>query len=244
MCRDVKDGALVLQALAGPDGRDFLSLRQDPEDYLAKIDAGVKGMRFAWTDDWGYAKAYALEESPRVIAAIRQAAHGFTKLGAKVEKMDETFDDFWEGFMFMNRVFGSGGHGKGAPVTSEEYWKNVTMRKNNIDKLERVLRDHDAVLTPTSQLLTRKVKDWDDCWTGDPTRWNHKTFAGHYTSHVMLINWLGYPAFSVPCGFVDGLPIGLQIVGKCGSEKKMLQIAQAFQKAFDTRDKRPPAVQS
>lgn len=242
MCRDVKDGALALQALAGPDGRDFFSLRQEPEDYLVNIDVGVAGMRFAWTDDFGYASAYALEESPRVITAIREAANGFTKLGATVEKTNEMWDDFWDGFMMTNRVFGSGGHGVGEPPKSEDFWKSLTNRKRNIDTFDRVFRNHDAVLAPTAQLTARKVKDWDDCWTGDGSRFNHGTFAGTYTSHVMLLNWLGIPAFSVPCGFVDGLPVGMQIIGKPGTEKKMLQIAQAFQKAFG-RDERPPSVQ-
>ena len=60
-----------------------------------------------------------------------------------------------------------------------------------------------------------------------------------YTSHVMLFNWLAMPAFSVPCGFVDGLPVGLQIVGKPGREAKMFRIARAFQEAFG-RDETPP----
>ena len=75
----------MTQALAGPDGRDFFSLRDWSVDYLATLDDGVEGMRFAWTDDFGFASMYALEESPRVIAAIRDAAQGFTSLGATVE---------------------------------------------------------------------------------------------------------------------------------------------------------------
>jgi Asp-tRNA(Asn)/Glu-tRNA(Gln) amidotransferase A subunit family amidase len=241
LCRDVKDGALTLQALAGPDGRDFFSLRDEPEDYLANIGAGVSGMRFAWTDDFGYASAYALEESPRVIVAIREAAKGFTKLGASVETTNEVWDDFWDGFNMINRVFGSGGRGMGEKPTPEEYWQSVTMRKRNTDAFDRIFRDYDVLLAPTTQLTARKVKDWNDCWTGDASRFNHGTFAGTYTSHVMLLNWLAMPAFSVPCGFVDGLPVGMQIIGKPGTEVKMFQIAQAFQSAFP-RKEHPRAV--
>jgi aspartyl-tRNA(Asn)/glutamyl-tRNA(Gln) amidotransferase subunit A len=243
MCRDVRDGALVLQALAGPDGRDFFSLREQPDDYLAHIDAGVAGMRFAWTDDFGYASAYALQESPRVIAAIREAAKNFSNLGATVEPTREVWDDFWDGFTMINRVFGSGGRGLGAQPTPEEYWQSATMRKRNTDAFDRIFADHDVLLAPTSQLTARKVADWNDCWTGDGTRFRHGTFAGTYTSHVMLLNWLAMPAFSVPCGFVDGLPVGMQIIGKPGSEAKMFRIAQAFQKAFG-RSERPPSVLS
>jgi Asp-tRNA(Asn)/Glu-tRNA(Gln) amidotransferase A subunit family amidase len=239
MCRDVVDGALALQALAGPDGRDFFSLRQEPDDYQANIDAGVEGMSFAWTDDFGYASIYAQEESPRVIATIREAAQTFTKLGAKVETTNEKWDDFWDGFNMINRVFGSGGRGMGTPPTVEEYWESVTQRKANVDAFDRVFRDHDVLLAPTTQLTARKVAEWNECWTGDGSRFAHGNFAPVYTSHVMLLNWLAMPAFSVPCGLVDGLPVGMQLIGKPGAEAKMLQIANALQKALG--NPRPPA---
>jgi Asp-tRNA(Asn)/Glu-tRNA(Gln) amidotransferase A subunit family amidase len=57
------------------------------------------------------------------------------------------------------------------------------------------------------------------------------TFAPHYTSHTHMFNWLGWPAVSVPCGFVDGLPVGLQIIGKPGSEATIFRAAAAFQGA-------------
>jgi aspartyl-tRNA(Asn)/glutamyl-tRNA(Gln) amidotransferase subunit A len=239
MCRDVVDGAIATQAMAGYDGRDMFSLPEEPDDYLAGIQAGVEGMRFAWSDDLGYASKYAMEESPRVIAAVRDAALRFTEIGALVEPTDEKWDDFHDGFMLLNRAFGSGGRGVGDPPTPEEYWASMEVRKRNVDRFDRLFRDHDVLLTPTAQLLARKVEDWNDCWTGDGSRFPHGTFAGMYTSHVMLFNWLAMPAFSVPCGFVDGLPVGLQIVGKPGREAKMFRIARAFQSAFGL-DQRPP----
>ena len=239
MCRDVRDGAIATQAMAGPDGRDFYSLHDEPEDYTAHIDDGVEGMRFAWSDDMGFASIYAQEESPRVIAAIRTAAQGFTQLGAKVETTDEKWDDFWDGFQMINRAFGSGGHGVGKAPPADEFWASLETRGRNVDRFNRLFKDHDVLLTPTTQLLARKVEDWNDCWTANGPRYAHGSFAGVYTSHVMMFNWLSMPAFSVPAGFVDGLPVGLQIVGKPGSEAKMFKIARAFQKAFP-RNERPP----
>ncbi|MDB5424483.1 MAG: hypothetical protein JWQ29_1899, partial [Phenylobacterium sp.] len=239
MCRDVLDGAIATQAMAGPDGRDFYSLIDEPENYTADIDAGVEGMKFAWSDDMGFASIYAQEESPRVIAAIRAAAQGFNQLGATVEATDEKWDDFWDGFMMVNRAFGAGGRGVGEPPPPDELWASLQSRGENVDRFNRLFKDYDVLLTPTAQLLPRKVEDWNDCWTVNGPRYAHGSFAGVYTSHVMLFNWLSMPAFSVPAGFVDGLPVGLQIVGKPGSEAKMFKIARAFQKAFP-RDERPP----
>ncbi|HEY3943272.1 MAG TPA: amidase family protein [Acidimicrobiales bacterium] len=239
MCLDVVDGALATQAMAGPDGRDFFSLIDQPEDYLAHIHDGVEGLRFAWSDDLGYASMYAMEESPRVIAAIREAAQGFARLGATVETTDQSWDDFYEGFMFINRAFGSGGQGTGEMPSPAEYWSAMATRGRNVERFNALFEDFDVLLTPTSQLLARDVEDWNRCWTGDQSGFAHGTFAPVYTSHVMLFNWLAMPAFSVPCGFVDGLPVGLQIVGKPGNETTMFKVAQAFQKAFP-RTERPP----
>jgi len=62
-----------------------------------------------------------------------------------------------------------------------------------------------------------------------------------YTSHTFMFNWLGMPAASVPCGFVDGLPIGLQIVGRPHSEPQILRAAMAFMKAYPL-NRRPDIV--
>jgi aspartyl-tRNA(Asn)/glutamyl-tRNA(Gln) amidotransferase subunit A len=174
-----------------------------------------------------------------VIAAIRKAAQGFTQLGATVETTDEKWDDFWDGFMMINQVFGSGGRGRGEPPPPEAFWASLESRRANVDRFNRLFDSYDVLLTPTAQLLARKVEDWNDCWTVNSPRYPHQSFAGVYTSHVMLFNWLAMPAFSVPAGFVDGLPVGLQIVGKPGSEAKMFKIARAFQKAFP-HDQHPP----
>jgi aspartyl-tRNA(Asn)/glutamyl-tRNA(Gln) amidotransferase subunit A len=243
MCRDVVDGAIATQAMAGPDGRDMFCLREQPDDYLAMIDRGVEGLRFAWSDDLGYASMYALEESPRVIAAVREAAQGFSQLGAVVEPTDEGWDDFYDGFQLINRAFGSGGRGIGEKPTADEFWASMESRRRNVDRFNRLFRDYDVLLTPTAQLLARKVEDWNAAWTIDGAKYAHGNFAGTYTSHVMLFNWLSMPAFSVPCGFVDGLPVGMQIVGRPGSEALMFRIARAFQRAFP-RDERPELASS
>ncbi len=240
ICRDVRDGAIATQAMAGPDGRDYYSLIDEPEDYTAAIDAGVEGMRFAWSDDLGFTSIYAQAESGRVITAVRSAAEGFRQLGAVVEPCEERWDDFWDGFQMINRAFGAGGRGASVMPPPDELWASLESRGKNVNCFNKLFKDYDVLLTPTTQLLPREIQDWNACWTLNGSSYAHGSFAGVYTSHVMLFNWLSMPAFSVPAGFVDGLPVGLQIVGRPGSETKMFKIAQAFQKAFP-RNERPPS---
>ena len=85
------------------------------------------------------------------------------------------------------------------------------------------------------------VDDWEAAWTTDGPRFPGGSFAATYTAHTAMFNWLRFPAVSVPCGFVDGLPVGLQIVGPPGSDDRILRAAQAFVRAFP-RAERPPAA--
>ena len=97
MTRTVRDSALLLQVLAGPDSRDRGSFRNVPDNYLAAVDRGVKGLRIAWSPDFGYASI-----DPEVHEVVESAARSFQDLGCLVDeielKLDAPFDAFWELF--------------------------------------------------------------------------------------------------------------------------------------------------
>jgi amidase/aspartyl-tRNA(Asn)/glutamyl-tRNA(Gln) amidotransferase subunit A len=82
------------------------------------------------------------------------------------------------------------------------------------------------------------MEDWAAAWTKDGAKYAHGTFAPTYTVYTHMFNWLGFPPVSVPCGFIEGLSVGLQIVGLPDREPKILQAAAAFPKAYP-RDERP-----
>jgi aspartyl-tRNA(Asn)/glutamyl-tRNA(Gln) amidotransferase subunit A len=239
LARHVVDAAIALQAMAGPDGRDFTCMQSEPPDYLAAIDAGVDGMSFAWTDDYGFTEMYAQAESPRVIAAVREAALGLDGIGAHVEPTNEVWEDFFPGFMASNYLYPTGGPRPPRPA-AEDWAAALDTRKRNYDRFRGVLADHDLLLSATTQLLPRTFDEWSDAWTtGGSAYQPHGMFAPVYTSHTHMFNWLGFPAASVPCGFVDGLPIGLQLVGLPGNEAKIFRVANAFQRAFPQPDHPP-----
>jgi aspartyl-tRNA(Asn)/glutamyl-tRNA(Gln) amidotransferase subunit A len=192
----------------------------------------VSGMRLAWTDDYGFTEMYAQEESPRVIAAVREAARGFADIGASVEPTDQVWEDFFPGFFASCYLYPTGGAPGEAPPPVE--WNAaLDTRQRNWLKFRELFADHDVLLSATSQLIARPVEEWDANWVTKGADFPpHNTFAPVYTSHTHMFNWLGFPAASVPCGFVDGLPIGLQIVALPGHEDKVLRVANAFQGAF------------
>ena len=87
--------------------------------------------------------------------------------------------------------------------------------------LRRVLGEVDFILTPTILSIAPTRNSWADSGVA-------KGFSGLYTAMTGVANLLGWPAMSVPAGLVDGMPVGLQILGKPKSEARMLQLAQAF----------------
>jgi Asp-tRNA(Asn)/Glu-tRNA(Gln) amidotransferase A subunit family amidase len=236
LTRHVGDGALALQVMAGPDGRDFVCRQVEPPDYRALLEAGVDGMRFAWTDDYGFTEMYAQDESPSVIALAREAAKGFATLGADVVATTDAWEDFFPSFLSSTYLFPTGGPKPERP-TADAWNAALDTRHANWLRFRSLLGEHDLLLSVTSQLLARTVEEWEACWTTKGTTFTpHGTFAPVYTSHTHMFNWLGFPAVSVPCGFVDGLPVGLQIVGLPGSEPTIFRAAAAFQRAFPQLD--------
>jgi Asp-tRNA(Asn)/Glu-tRNA(Gln) amidotransferase A subunit family amidase len=238
LARSVRDCAIVTQAMAGPDGRDPLCLAFDPPSYLEHLDDGVDGWRFAWTDDFGFASVYASEDSPRVIAHVRDAAQGLTSIGATVEAATETWEDPHASLHVTSTPYGPSIPGVEKP--SVAVLQAAFEARGRADRTFRaVLAEHTLLLSPTSQRVARSVEEWDAAWTTDAGRYPGGNFASTYTADTFMFNWLKYPVVSVPCGLLDGLPVGLQIVGLPGREDLVLRAAQAFQAAFP-RDEQPP----
>jgi Asp-tRNA(Asn)/Glu-tRNA(Gln) amidotransferase A subunit family amidase len=236
LCRDVRDAAITLQAMAGPDGRDFVCRPDEPDDYQATIDLGVEGRRFAWSDDFGSGALYPLEEAPRVIEAVRRAASGFSSLGAEIDRSDEVWDEIWLECNILSRAH-EGPLGVGMPRPSaEEYEAAIEVRRRTYDKCSALLSDHDLILSPTCRMIARTVEDWNAQWTTESPKHRHGGFSPYYVNNTALFNWLGWPAIALPCGFVDGLPVSLQIAGRPGSESLIFRAAQAFQKAYPCLD--------
>ena len=244
MCRDVLDAAITLQVMAGPDGRDFTCIQAQPPDMVSHIEGGVEGMSLGWTDDFGYTDVFAMDESPRVIAHVRGAAEGFRTIGAALTSTSEIWEDPNEASAVTNWLFGVAvDPNNPLPAPSTAVWAAaMETRQRNWAHFMRLFSEFDLLISPTAQLLAPTVEDWDRRWLQDGGSFRHGSFGPTYTSHTTMFNWLCFPAISVPCGFVDGLPVGLQIVGPPSSEDRIFRAGRAFQNAFP-QDGRPPAVE-
>ncbi len=219
LARDVRDAAIVLTALAGPDGREVMGLPDEPDDYLSRLEDGARGMRLIWTDDFGYARQFSVEETQRVIETVRAAALRLAAAGAVVEASEAAFENpGWtaHAFLMSDPIL--------APGVATPADKAVKARENRgriSAALRQALAGADFILTPTILCVAPTRQAWADPEVSP-------SGSGLYTAMTGVANLLGWPAMSVPAGLVDGLPVGLQILGRPKSEARMLQLAQAF----------------
>ena len=219
LTRDVRDAALLLGAMAGPDGRDQMGLQDDVPDYLASLDHGAKGMRLLWSDDFGYARDLGVAESPRVIETVCAAAFQLAGAGAELRATDEVFES--PGWVANTVLMGDPTISVSVQPSRADAVRVRETRQRIWTALRRVLGEVDFILTPTILSIAPTRQSWADSGVA-------KGFSGLYTAMTGVANLLGWPAMSVPAGLVDGMPVGLQILGRPRSEARMLQLAQAF----------------
>jgi aspartyl-tRNA(Asn)/glutamyl-tRNA(Gln) amidotransferase subunit A len=241
IARDVLDAATVLSVIAGPDGRDQIGLPLDLPDPRSDLHGGARGLKLAWTDDFGYALDYAVEESPRVINHIRQAALALSDIGATVEPVDEQWDDYTIIMKANYAAMGvaSMGLDAGGGETSDLIREATEVRQRNWLRFRRLFREYDLLLCPTIHSVAPTIEVFSTRIPSGLAIAEATPGSCAYAAYTGQFNVLRFPAVSVPCGFVDGLPVGLQIVGFPGSDPKVLRLAHAFCQAFP-RSERPP----
>ncbi len=252
MTRTVADSALMLSVMAGPDDRDRHSLPDADFEWMPSASGDLKGYRVAYSADWGYAAV-----DPEVRRIVGEAVNVFeSDLGCAVEEADPGWDDpyftFWglvaaeTDLAGMRRLVAE--HGAQMtphlvdfitrPWTAEDLTNAVIGRKAIVNKMWRFMRNYDFLITPTLACppfgLYMQGPEIIDRRLVPPFSWLAFTFP---------MNMTGQPAASVPAGWTeDGLPVGLQIVGRHLDDPMVLRAAAAFETARPWRDRWPPLV--
>ncbi len=250
LTRTVADGALMLQAMAGPDDRDAASLESAPEDYLGRLDEGIAGLRVAYSADLGY-----LPVDAEVAAPVRDAVRAFESLGCHVEEVDPGWGDpiEMEHVLFTGSFAGMIGHlldawedrlepglvaltRHGLRYSAADLGRAMGERLQYYDRVRAFFDRYDLLLTPSLSVAafdnTRLIPAH---WEQHP--WDWLRWAGF--SYPFNLTWL--PAATCPCGFTpEGLPVGLQIVAGRFRDLRVLQAARAFEQARPWAQYRPP----
>lgn len=241
LSRDVADSALLMNVLTRPDARDSFAIPYRGIDYLDGLDNGVAGLRIAWSPGLGFPVA-----DPAVIAAMQPAIDALVRVGADVKEVDldlsgaqPVLEVIWgASHAALVRHFDSTQLAALDPgllrlvvsaqdiSASELQAAQVEMRALS-QSMHAFHRDYDLLLTPTVPITAfaagidtpdaARFPQWVD-WT--PLTWP--------------FNLTRQPAASVPCGFVEGMPVGLQIIGPMFSEAVILRASRCVEQACAT----------
>ena len=254
--RTVMDTALMLDAMAGPHFSDPHSLNYREEDFAAaaRAEGDLSGLRIAWRPLLGN----TIVDS-EVLRICEDAARVFGEFKATVEHAADDFtpaEPIWQVIMdsLWNARYGEylknhrqqmsptlvGAMEKGAHHTAEALQKANFARTAIYRQVEGWFEDVDLVVTPT---LTRTALPIDHDYFG-PIEIEGRpvdTIRRAWYPYTHPFNLTGNPAVSIPCGWAsDGLPVGLQLVGRRGADTLLLRAAALFEAARPWAHRRPP----
>ncbi len=253
LTRTVADAAAMLQASAGPHPLDQLSCEAMPPDYLELLKTWTKGKRIGFTPDLGHARV-----NPEVADLVKNAASVFSAdLGAHVETIKcqwgglgpELIRFFWPAHLTGYAKYLPQWRDKMDPglvecinsaisYTVVDYQQMRERKRQYCEAIHRTFEQWDYLIMPTASVPAfpahrLQPPDWPQHeW--DWFSWAEFTYPFNYT---------GNPAASLPCGFTgDGLPVGVQIVGRRFDDLGVLQASAAFEAARPWRQRHPPCV--
>jgi aspartyl-tRNA(Asn)/glutamyl-tRNA(Gln) amidotransferase subunit A len=253
MTRTVADAALMLDVMAGPDPRDRHSIPTSDVDWRGAAEADLGALRIAFSADLGYAAV-----DPEVRRIVSSAARVFERdLGCTIEERDPGWDDPYDAFWGivalesdlagLRALLPEHGHRMtphlvdflSRPWSAEDLTSSVMARKAVNNHMWRLMSEYDLLITPTLTVPPFPVHmqgpEITDGKMVEPFRWLAFTFP---------INLTGQPAATVPAGWTeDGLPVGLQIVGRHLADATVITAAAAFERATGWADRWPSLVE-
>jgi aspartyl-tRNA(Asn)/glutamyl-tRNA(Gln) amidotransferase subunit A len=266
--KDITDCAIVLNAIAGYDSRDSTSVPSPTPDYTKCLSADLKGLTIGVPKEYFVAGMQvevetsmraaikkleelgakidwevSLPHTPHALAvyyiiAPSEASANLARYdGVKYGFSYQKTDNMWEA-LEKTRQFGFGDEVKrrimlGTYALSAGYYDAYYLKAQKVRTLirqefDKAFEKYDALVTPTSPTVPFKIGEKVD----DPLQM--------YLSDVctLPINIAGVPAISIPAGFGDGLPIGMQIISKPFGEETILKIAYAYEQATEWHKRR------
>lgn len=252
--RTVEDAALAMTVLAGYDSRDPYAV-EGTVDFMAALTASIAGKKIAYTRDYGI-----FPVDPRVVSVVDKAVAAFEEAGAHVEEVDiaiprtqRELSDVWCRFCASKQVAALEGFKSegidlvrdhhddfppefwhwdevGRRLTVPQHLSDVVARTEVFDALRTVLDEYDYLVSPTLACLA--VDNASDGNTLGPTEINGEAIdrlIGWCMTY--LINYIGHPAATVPAGLAEnGLPVGMQIVGKRYADADVFAASAAFER--------------
>jgi len=250
MARTVQDVALLLSVMAGSDERSPISINEPGSIFSRPLQRDFKGARVAWSRDLG---RYPVQ--PVVNEVCDRARSVFAGLGCQVDDCQPDFNDADEIFQTLRAWLFAQTRGddfikhrslmkdtvtwnieQGLKLSGADVARAEARRTQFYHRVREFMGRYEFLILPVSQVAPFPIEiDWvreiNGVKMGSYVDWMGSCYA---------ITLTGLPAISVPCGFTsEGLPIGLQIVGRHQRDFDVLQLAFAFERATQYGGIRP-----
>jgi amidase len=250
MARSVADLALHLSVMAGYDARDPMAISEGGEQFRAPLERDLKGVRIAWSMDMG-----GLPVDRRVVRALDAQRKVFDDLGCIVEDDCPDFRDAHDIFMALRAYAFELHYGAlmdrhpgvlkdtivwnieaGRKLSAAQLARAEKLRTALFMRMHRFMEKYDFLVTPVNQVPPFNIEQpYVDEIAGVKMEnyidWMRSCYYITATTH---------PALSVPAGFTDeGLPVGIQIIGRHRGELPLLQMGHAFEQATGFGQRRP-----
>ena len=258
--RTVEDAALALTVLAGYDARDPFSLTEPVPDFTAATRQSIRGLRIAYSPNLD-----VFPIDPRVAEVVGRAVRAFEEAGAQVEEVtlgitrsQAELSDVWSRlYMLLNlQAFETykqagidllGDHVDDFPpeylrwveecqrLSALAFYDDQAIRTEIFNAFQGVLNTYDLLVTPTLACLP--VDNAEDGNTVGPSAINGEAvdpLIGWCLTY--FVNFTGHPAASIPAGMADGLPVGMQIIGRRNADAHVLAASAAFERLRPWRD--------
>lgn len=255
--RGIEDACLLMEVLTGQDERDRFTIQSFEEGFLDALANGIKGKRVAYAPSLGYTVV------DREIEEItRNAALRLEERGAKVEEVQIDWPSLetdlmikvlsdtlaalegvwtkWEPLMYpLYKTFLP----IGEMMTVKDVARVQFHREDLWNHVRRLFESHDLLLCPTTAVSAFPKTDMGpigpETINGEPV----SPFA--WIGFTYPFNFTGQPAASIPCGLTkDGLPVGLQVVGRRFDERSVLSACQCFESIFSLKTSMPRGLQA
>lgn len=252
MARTVRDCALLLAVMAGPDPLDATASRAPVPDYLAALDGRLPGVRVALVENFFFQGVYGEMEG-----AVRAALDVVASLGARVSDLrvpdPQTTSDITN---LISRAEASTVHARllrerpheiqpvvrarlelGMRIPAYDYLQALRLRARLARGFVAEVFDQvDVLLAP---VIPEPAPPLSHATEGPVPELAAR--QGRFSRLTRPFNGLGLPALSVPCGFSStGLPLAFQLVGRPFDEATVLRVGHAYQQATDWHTRRPP----
>jgi aspartyl-tRNA(Asn)/glutamyl-tRNA(Gln) amidotransferase subunit A len=240
IARNVQDGALLFSAIAGYDARDPFSVAGPVPDVLGGSQASVKGLRVAYSPTFGYAKP-----DKAVAETVKAAVNRLQDLGCIVEEVDKVFDkdpvdiwtaEFYAGVGIRLRTFVENQRDLLDPAVAEVlhdalsqdmrgYYEKVFERYAFRETMRVFFEKYDVLVSPVIPVSSL------DVGLNIPSHLTDRNLVS-WIYYTYPFNLTGQPAGTVCAGLDhEGMPIGLQIVGRAMAEYDVVRLAAAYERS-------------